>query len=94
MPNAPLVNSNDLFAALVNWVENGVAPDSIEASNNATPALATVTRPVCMYPDKLVYDGFGSTNVASSFACKTEKTDPLQDAETVIPDAGDSSGTN
>jgi hypothetical protein len=94
MPNAGLINSNDLFAALVNWVENGVAPDSIDASNNATPALATVTRPVCMYPDKLVYDGFGNTNVASSFACKKETSDPLQNAEKVIPDAGDTSSTN
>jgi hypothetical protein len=93
-PNAPLINSNDLFAALVNWVEHGVAPDSIEASNNATPALATLTRPICMYPDKLVYDGVGSTNVASSFACKKETSDPLQSAEQVIPDAGDTSSTN
>jgi hypothetical protein len=87
-PNAPLINSGDLLASLVNWVENGVAPDSITASNNSNPALATVTRPVCKYPDKLVYDGFGSTSVASSFACKEEKKDPLQSAEQVIPDPG------
>lgn len=93
-PNAPLVNGNDLFAALVNWVENGAAPDEITAENAATPATATVTRPICMYPNKLVYDGFGSTNVASSFACKTETTDPLQSVEKVIPDAGDTTSTN
>src|SRR6185295_2175254 len=30
--SAPLINANDLFNALVNWVENGVAPDHIVAS--------------------------------------------------------------
>jgi hypothetical protein len=94
MPNAVLINSNDMFAALVNWVENGVAPDSIEAYNATTSATSTVTRPVCMYPNKLVYDGFGSTSVASSFACKTETTDPLQSVEQVVPDSGDTSSTN
>jgi hypothetical protein len=94
-PNAPLINSNDMFAALVNWVEHGVAPDEIDAANNSNPALATVTRPICKYPDKLVYDGFGSTNSASSFACKEKANDPLQSVETqVIPDAGDTSSTN
>jgi Tannase and feruloyl esterase len=87
-PNAPLQISNDLFNSLVNWVENGVAPDSIVAYNNKTPALATVSRPVCKYPDKLVYNGTGSTNVASSFACKHEEHDALADAERVLPDQG------
>ena len=40
-PNAPLINSGDLFKALVNWVENGVAPDSIVAYNTGNPATAT-----------------------------------------------------
>jgi hypothetical protein len=95
-PNAPVINSDDLFAALVNWVEHGVAPNSIDAANNSNPTLATVTRPICKYPDKLVYDGFGNTNSALSFACKEKTNDPLQSVETqVIPDAGDtSSSTN
>jgi Tannase and feruloyl esterase len=86
-PNAPLINATDLFNALVNWVENGTAPDSITAYNNATLALATVSRPICKYPDKLVYNGTGSTNVASSFACKHESHDDLMEAEETLPDA-------
>jgi hypothetical protein len=96
-PNAPLIDSSStspLFAALINWVEHGAAPDSVVAYDNANPALATVSRPICKYPDKLVYDGVGSTNVASSFACKEEKKDPLQSAEQVIPDSGASGGNN
>jgi hypothetical protein len=86
-PNAPLINGTDLFNALVNWVEHGIAPDSIIAHNNANPALATVSRPVCKYPDKLVYNGTGSTNVASSFVCKHESQDELEEEEKTLPDA-------
>jgi hypothetical protein len=86
-PNAPLINTTDLFNELVNWVEHGTAPDSIIAYNNATPALATVSRPICKYPDKLVYNGTGSTNVASSFACKHESHDELMEEEKTLPDA-------
>jgi hypothetical protein len=89
-PNAPLIDSSSsgaLFQALVNWVEHGVAPDSIVAYNNATPVLATVSRPICKYPDKLVYKGTGSTNVASSFVCQHESHDELMDEEKTLPDA-------
>jgi hypothetical protein len=64
-----------------------VAPNSISAYNNPNPALATVSRPICKYPDKLVYNRKGSTNVASSFTCKHESDDDLMDAEKVLPDA-------
>jgi hypothetical protein len=87
-PNAPLINGTDLFNALVNWVEHSVAPDSIVAYNAPTLAAATVVRPVCKYPDKLVYDGVGSINVESSFVCEHETTDPLMSAEDALPDPG------
>jgi hypothetical protein len=89
-PNAPLIDSSSsgaLFQALVDWVEHGVAPDSVTAYNNATPAAATVSRPICKYPDQLVYNGKGSTNSASSFTCRHESQDPLMEEETVLPDA-------
>jgi len=89
-PNAPLIDSSSsgaLFQALVNWVEHGTAPDSIIAHNNPNPALATVSRPICKYPDKLVHSGTGSTNVASSFVCKHESHDELMDEEKVLTDA-------
>ena len=87
-PNAPLINSNDLFSALVNWVENDVAPGSIIAYNNANKAMATVSRPICKYPDKLVYKGTGSTNEAANFTCVEQNNDPLHASEHVIPDPG------
>ena len=75
-PNAGLVNGTDLFAALVNWVENGVEPDYIVAYNNASHAAATVTRKICKYPDEAVYNGSGATGDANSYHCVVHHTEP------------------
>ena len=53
----------NLFGTLVNWVENGVAPDSILSSGGGR------TRPLCPFPQTAIYDGAGDPNVASSFTC-------------------------
>ena len=42
-PQGPAIVDEDLFAALVNWVENGVAPDYIVAAQE-NPTGATVIR--------------------------------------------------
>jgi len=55
----------NLFGALVNWVENGVAPGQIPAQT----AGGAVTRPLCPYPQTAIYNGSGSTSVAASFHC-------------------------
>ena len=54
----------NLFGALVNWVENGVAPSSILASG---PPIRT--RTLCPYPQTAIYNGSGSTDDASNFHC-------------------------
>ena len=86
-PNAPLVNANDLFQALVNWVEHGAAPDSIVAYNNPDKTQATVSRPICKYPDKLIFKG-GNTNVASNFFCQHQEQDDFLLTDIVVPDIG------
>ena len=58
----------NLFGALVNWVENDVAPEQILAQNT-TAGVVTRTRPLCPYPQTAIYNGSGSTNDASSFHC-------------------------
>jgi hypothetical protein len=55
--------AQNLFDTMVNWVENGVAPDSILASGGGR------TRPLCPFPQTAIYDGVGDPNVASSFSC-------------------------
>jgi hypothetical protein len=51
------------FPALVDWVENGVAPEQIIQQSGAR------TRPMCPYPQKAIYKGSGDTNDASNFFC-------------------------
>lgn len=77
----PATDQFDALAALVAWVENGQAPDSIVASargaGNAGGVNADVpadwnparTRPLCPYPLKARYKS-GDKEVASSFACE------------------------
>jgi len=90
-PNAPLINTGDLFKALVNWVENGVAPDSILAHNTNDPTTTTFSRPVCKYPDKLVQVG-ADPHVAASFLCQSQPQDDFITAESALPDAGANNG--
>ena len=57
----------NLFGALVDWVENGVAPEQILAQT--TVAGAPRTRPLCPYPQTAIYSGEGSTDDAANFSC-------------------------
>lgn len=57
----------NLFGALVDWVENGEAPDTILAQS--TTAGVTRTRPLCLYPKTAIYRGSGSTDDAANFYC-------------------------
>jgi hypothetical protein len=58
----------NLFDALVNWVENDVAPERILAQT-ASGGVVTRTRPLCPYPQTAVYNGTGSTDDAANFHC-------------------------
>jgi feruloyl esterase len=56
--------------ALENWVEKGDAPAEIIASHYAgTGREATMTRPLCPYPEQAKYKGSGDSNKAENFAC-------------------------
>jgi len=57
----------NLFGALVAWVENNDAPETILAQN--TVGGVTRTRPLCPYPQTAVYRGSGSTDDANNFFC-------------------------
>jgi hypothetical protein len=58
----------NLFGALVEWVENGVAPERILAQNTSG-GVVTRTRPLCPYPQTAVYNGSGSFDDAANFRC-------------------------
>ena len=59
----------DMLAALEQWVEKGVAPDSIPAARVAN-GQTNRTRPLCAYPQVATYKGSGSVDDAANFVCK------------------------
>jgi hypothetical protein len=65
--NPPVVPANLFYKLLVNWVENGIAPERIEVrSPSATPVR--ITQPLCPYPQRAKYRG-GDPHVTTSFTC-------------------------
>jgi feruloyl esterase len=61
----------DTFTSLgpvVQWVEQGIAPDQIIASK-VKDGVTAFTRPLCPYPALPRYTGAGDPTKASSFAC-------------------------
>ena len=78
----PATDQFDMLTPLVQWVEQGKAPDAVIASargagnaggvNAEVPAgwSATRTRPLCAYPKVAKYKGTGSLELAASFSCQ------------------------
>ena len=57
--------------ALVVWVENGKAPETLPASRPGPAGTTPRTRPLCQYPLVAKYKGTGSTDDAANFTCST-----------------------
>ena len=55
----PGPNVFDALTPLVNWVEGGVAPETILATKfvNDTPPTVQMTRPLCVFPKVAKYNG-------------------------------------
>jgi Tannase and feruloyl esterase len=68
----PGPNVFDAFGALVKWVEKGQAPSKIIAAH-MTNGSATLSRPLCPYPETARYVGHGSTSEAANFVCSVTK---------------------
>ncbi len=68
----PATDRFDMLPQLVDWVENGKAPDAVIASAS-TPGYFGVsarTRPLCPYPKQSRYKGSGDINDAENFTCQ------------------------
>jgi feruloyl esterase len=61
-------DSVDRLGPLVQWVEQGIAPEQIVASKIVN-GVTTFTRPICPYPALPRYRGVGDPTKADSFAC-------------------------
>lgn len=74
MPEPPKLFRNaetHVVSAVIKWVENGVAPEKIVASRFDSGGNLVRQRPLCPYPAKAVYTGFGSADDAANFTCQT-----------------------
>jgi feruloyl esterase len=58
------------FEAMVAWVEQGKAPETLEAVRRDQAGAVVRSRPLCQYPLVAQYKGSGSTDQASSFTCR------------------------
>ncbi|MDF7774056.1 tannase/feruloyl esterase family alpha/beta hydrolase [Sphingomonas sp. AOB5] len=63
---------HDLFSALIAWTDQGQAPDRIVATRFSSEDAGRIDmqRPLCPYPQRAVYRGFGSIHAASNFRCE------------------------
>jgi feruloyl esterase len=65
----------DFLTALIEWVEKGVAPKQIVASQSRDGKPAR-TRPLCPYPQVAKYKGTGNPDDAQSFVCENQEKRP------------------
>jgi pimeloyl-ACP methyl ester carboxylesterase len=61
------LDSFDALSAMVRWVEQGVAPESLTATGRDFPGRS---RPLCAYPLHAHYKGSGNTEDAANFECR------------------------
>ncbi|CAG8959958.1 hypothetical protein HYFRA_00012675 [Hymenoscyphus fraxineus] len=59
----------DTFKALVKWVEEGIAPETLPARSIPKGNETVFERKLCAYPKKQFYNG-GDVNSADSFGCR------------------------
>ncbi len=64
----PSLDHFDMLTAIVNWVQKGVAPNSVIATGRAFPGRS---RPLCAYPKHAQYKGSGNSEKAGNFICET-----------------------
>ncbi len=79
----PGPNQFEALTALEQWVEKGIAPDTLLATHSSSGKVDR-TRPLCPYPQVARYKGTGSIDEATSFACvspaapKPARTEPAK----------------
>ena len=64
-PTAQLMN-------VINWVENGWAPETLIAVRRDQSGAVVRSRPLCQYPLVARYQGKGRTDDAANFACRAQ----------------------
>lgn len=61
---------HDVLTALETWVEKGTAPERLIGTGvTGTQPAQPLTRPICVYPQVMRYNGSGDANAAANFSC-------------------------
>jgi hypothetical protein len=69
----------DPFLVLLDWAENGKAPDAVAGRRDASGNSPAITRKICPFPSVAVYNGTGNINDAASYSCGGNlETQPVQ----------------
>jgi feruloyl esterase len=63
----PSLDAFDALSAMVTWIEEGRAPERLDATGRAFPGRS---RPLCAYPLHAHYTGTGNSEDAASFVCR------------------------
>ena len=63
----PALDNFDLLTAVVDWVEQGKAPDYVIATGHDFPGRS---RPLCAWPQHAQYKGSGNPEDAANFTCR------------------------
>ncbi|MFB0610699.1 tannase/feruloyl esterase family alpha/beta hydrolase [Aurantiacibacter poecillastricola] len=66
----PATPQNDILLAMMRWVEEGIAPDQLEAAK-VEDGKVSFSRPLCRFPAHPVYKGSGDPDMAENFTCET-----------------------
>jgi Tannase and feruloyl esterase len=61
-----VLGRDEMFQALQAWVESGTVPTTL----TVTSSDASVSMPLCVYPQKVTYAGSGSVTAAGSYSCQ------------------------
>jgi tannase/feruloyl esterase len=59
----------DPLAALVDWVENGTPPATLDGARLDENGAVTATRPICPYPTVARWNGRGDPNEGATYTC-------------------------
>jgi feruloyl esterase len=81
--NSPVDPEHNALMALETWVERGKAPDQVVATHyqkSGDTFKASISRPLCPYPQVARFNGSGDVNDAKNFKCVTER--PATDGRT------------
>ena len=68
-PQNKIDPEHDVLSSLVQWVENGLAPDHIVATHLTNDTIDR-TRPICPHPKVARWNGAGSSDDAKNFTCE------------------------